>query len=71
MTYLAGRLYLGVFSGPIEGILMIVAIFVVTGFHGTVVDVGVVSGVILTPSDANRTFILGSGDSHSYRPEQG
>lgn len=35
---LAGKLYLGVFSGPIEGILMIVLIFVITGFHGTIVD---------------------------------
>lgn len=32
--YHTGQLYLGVFSGPIEGILIIVAIFVVTGFYG-------------------------------------
>jgi len=32
--YHTGQLYLGVFSGPIEGILMIVAIFVITGFRG-------------------------------------
>ena len=29
-----GQLYLGVFSGPVEGILMIVAIFIITGFAG-------------------------------------
>jgi hypothetical protein len=29
-----GQLYLGVFSGPVEGILMIVAIYVITGFYG-------------------------------------
>lgn len=29
-----GQLYLGVFSGPVEGILMIVAIYVVTGLYG-------------------------------------
>jgi ethanolaminephosphotransferase len=28
-------LYLGVFSGPVEGILMIVTIFMITGFMGT------------------------------------
>lgn len=29
-----GQLYLGVFSGPVEGILMIVMIFIITGFYG-------------------------------------
>ena len=29
-----GQLYLGVFSGPVEGILMIVVIFIVTGVVG-------------------------------------
>jgi hypothetical protein len=29
-----GQLYLGVFSGPVEGILMIVTIFMITGFYG-------------------------------------
>jgi hypothetical protein len=38
---LPGQLYLGVFSGPTEGILMIVAIFTVTGFYGMVMDFGV------------------------------
>ncbi|KAF7971030.1 hypothetical protein HWV62_22229 [Athelia sp. TMB] len=33
--YHTGQLYLGVFSGPVEGILMIVAIFTITGFCGT------------------------------------
>jgi ethanolaminephosphotransferase len=32
----SGQLYLGVFSGPVEGILMIVAIFTITGFYGIV-----------------------------------
>jgi len=32
--YHTGQLYLGVFSGPVEGILMIVMIFIVTGFYG-------------------------------------
>ena len=27
-------LFLSVFSGPVEGILMIIAIYVVTGFYG-------------------------------------
>lgn len=31
-----GQLYLGVFSGPVEGILMIVIIFMITGFYGAV-----------------------------------
>ena len=29
-----GQLYLGVFSGPVEGILLIVIIFIMTGFYG-------------------------------------
>ncbi|KAI9511889.1 Choline/ethanolaminephosphotransferase [Russula earlei] len=32
--YHTGQLYLGVFSGPVEGILMIVTIFMITGFAG-------------------------------------
>jgi len=32
--YYTGQLYLGVFSGPVEGILMIVAIYVLTGLYG-------------------------------------
>ncbi|KAI0319538.1 Choline/ethanolaminephosphotransferase [Amylostereum chailletii] len=32
--YHTGTLYLGVFSGPVEGILMIVAIYMITGFYG-------------------------------------
>ncbi|KAL0568840.1 hypothetical protein V5O48_013134 [Marasmius crinis-equi] len=32
--YHTGALYLGVFSGPVEGILMIVAIYVITGIYG-------------------------------------
>jgi len=32
--YHTGQLYLGYFSGPVEGILMIIAIFLVTGHYG-------------------------------------
>ncbi|KAI0308381.1 Choline/ethanolaminephosphotransferase [Multifurca ochricompacta] len=32
--YHTGQLYLGVFSGPVEGILAIVAMFMITGFYG-------------------------------------
>lgn len=32
--YHTGQLYLGYFSGPVEGILMIVVIFLVTGYAG-------------------------------------
>ncbi|THH20505.1 hypothetical protein EW146_g856 [Bondarzewia mesenterica] len=32
--YYTGQLYLGVFSGPVEGIIMIVGIFVLTGIYG-------------------------------------
>ncbi|KAI0273977.1 Choline/ethanolaminephosphotransferase [Russula aff. rugulosa BPL654] len=32
--YYTGQLYLGIFSGPVEGILMIVTIFIITGFNG-------------------------------------
>ena len=31
---LLGQLYLGVFSGPVEGILMIVAIYTITAIYG-------------------------------------
>ncbi|KIP05510.1 hypothetical protein PHLGIDRAFT_128827 [Phlebiopsis gigantea 11061_1 CR5-6] len=33
--YYTGQLYLGFFSGPVEGILMIVGIYVITGLYGT------------------------------------
>ena len=29
-----GQLFLGYFSGPVEGIIMIVIIFTITGFYG-------------------------------------
>ncbi|KAL5533588.1 hypothetical protein ACEPAG_48 [Sanghuangporus baumii] len=32
--YHTGQLYLGVFSGPVEGILMIVGVYVITGLYG-------------------------------------
>ena len=32
--YHTGQLFLGVFSGPVEGILMIVAIYVISGVYG-------------------------------------
>ncbi|KIJ54323.1 hypothetical protein M422DRAFT_25247, partial [Sphaerobolus stellatus SS14] len=32
--YHTGQLYLGVFSGPVEGILMVVAIYAITGTYG-------------------------------------
>jgi len=42
--YHTGQLYLGVFSGPVEGILMIVAIFTITGFYGTSFwDIGILT----------------------------
>lgn len=34
-TYrLTGQLFLGTFSGPVEGILIIVGIYAVTGYYG-------------------------------------
>jgi len=32
--YHTGQLYLGVFSGPVEGIIMIILIFIISGFYG-------------------------------------
>ncbi|KAJ8489961.1 hypothetical protein ONZ45_g13371 [Pleurotus djamor] len=32
--YHTGQLYLGIFSGPVEGILLIVLMYIVTGFYG-------------------------------------
>lgn len=32
--YHTGQLYLGPFSGPVEGILMIVVIYIITGIYG-------------------------------------
>ncbi|KAG6894146.1 hypothetical protein C0992_007340 [Termitomyces sp. T32_za158] len=32
--YHTGQLYLGVFSGPVEGILMIVIIYLLSGIYG-------------------------------------
>ncbi|EJD43494.1 hypothetical protein AURDEDRAFT_114773 [Auricularia subglabra TFB-10046 SS5] len=34
--YHTGQLYLGVFSGPVEGIIMIVVLYIITGYYGTV-----------------------------------
>lgn len=31
---ITGQLYLGIFSGPVEGIIMIVAIYILTGIYG-------------------------------------
>ncbi|KAJ7207492.1 Choline/ethanolaminephosphotransferase [Mycena pura] len=42
--YHTGALYLGVFSGPVEGILMIVAIFTISGIYGpSVWDTGILT----------------------------
>lgn len=32
--YHTGQLFLGVFSGPVEGILMIVGLYILTGLYG-------------------------------------
>lgn len=32
--YHTGQLFLGVFSGPVEGILMVVGLYVLTGVYG-------------------------------------
>ncbi|PSR72058.1 hypothetical protein PHLCEN_2v12088 [Hermanssonia centrifuga] len=37
--YHTGQLYLGVFSGPVEGIIMICGIFVITGLYGDYINV--------------------------------
>jgi hypothetical protein len=34
IQYPLGQLYLGVFSGPVEGIIMIVVIYLLTGVYG-------------------------------------
>jgi ethanolaminephosphotransferase len=34
--YHTKRLYLGVISGPVEGILMIIAVFAISGHHGAI-----------------------------------
>ena len=31
---MTGQLYLGVFSGPVEGILMIIVVFTISGIYG-------------------------------------
>lgn len=38
-----GTLFLGVFSGPVEGILIIVAIYIITGIAGTVIALALLS----------------------------
>lgn len=38
-THHIGQLYLGVFSGPVEGILMIIVIFVISGTYGVRIHV--------------------------------
>nr|GAT52559.1 predicted protein [Mycena chlorophos] len=47
--YHTGQLYLGVFSGPVEGILMIVAIFTISGIFGpSFWDTGILTFLRLT-----------------------
>ncbi|GAA6037966.1 hypothetical protein JCM8097_009513 [Rhodosporidiobolus ruineniae] len=47
-----GTLFLSAFSGPVEGILLVVAVFVVTGFKGPQFwDTGVLSLLGVHPSD--------------------
>ncbi|KAJ7049606.1 Choline/ethanolaminephosphotransferase [Mycena amicta] len=47
--YHTGQLYLGVFSGPVEGILMIVAIFTISGIYGpSFWDTGILTFLRLT-----------------------
>ncbi|KAH9957555.1 CDP-alcohol phosphatidyltransferase-domain-containing protein [Lactifluus volemus] len=41
--YHTGQLYLGVFSGPVEGILIVVILFVITGFCGSIVAFNIVT----------------------------
>ncbi|TDL26422.1 Choline/ethanolaminephosphotransferase [Rickenella mellea] len=42
--FYTGQLFLGVFSGPVEGILMIVGIYVISGLYGTQVwDTGILT----------------------------
>ncbi|GAA5884481.1 hypothetical protein JCM6882_005268 [Rhodosporidiobolus microsporus] len=49
--YHTGTLFLSAFSGPVEGILLVVGIFVVTGFKGPQFwDTGVLSLLGLSPS---------------------
>ena len=33
--WLTGQLYLGAFSGPVEGILMVVGIYCISGYYGS------------------------------------
>jgi len=49
--------------------VIIVLIFLITGFYGTAVDSRDrgASGLTLTRSVACRTFVLGSGSTHCYR----
>ena len=35
LPFLSGQLFLGYFSGPVEGIIMIIIIYVITGFRGS------------------------------------
>ncbi|KAJ7157318.1 Choline/ethanolaminephosphotransferase [Mycena filopes] len=47
--YHTGELYLGVFSGPVEGILMIVAIYAISGIYGpSFWDTGILTFLRLT-----------------------
>jgi ethanolaminephosphotransferase len=48
-----GQLYLGVFSGPVEGILMVIVVFIITGFCGASITPDYVSTI---ESRAGPTF---------------
>ncbi|KAF9116568.1 hypothetical protein BGX27_001424 [Mortierella sp. AM989] len=49
--YHTGTLFLSAFSGPVEGIIMIVILFLVTGFAGPELWLNTVRGALGVPSD--------------------
>ncbi|GBE77604.1 Uncharacterized CDP-alcohol phosphatidyltransferase class-I family protein [Sparassis crispa] len=63
--YHTGQLYLGVFSGPVEGILMIVGLYIVSGIYGTTIwDTGFLtfSGLDKVPAIAEKVPDIGLND---------
>lgn len=65
--YHTGQLYLGVFSGPVEGILMIVAVFIVSGIYGPAIwDTGLLTALHLDQVDSVTRIIPNIGLNVSF-----
>ena len=65
LLFMLGQLFLGYFSGPVEGIIMIIMIFIVSGFHGLLLAHFF---LMLPYFFIYRSFVLGPGLVEIHTP---